>query len=155
MSVFFSKNGSTLSLNKRGEDEYRLALQKPSAQSASLDLTKEEALAVYEGLKKALFAKPTPVDGKFAQGVLKALTAYAAERNTTIETVDKEVSASRVFDKSLGKERAMTRAEWLADKLGVEDLEKVVAGKMSVSEALANNEEVEIVEEEAAPPPAA
>lgn len=120
MSVFFSKNGSTLSLNKRGEDDYRLALQKPSAQGASLDLTFAEAKEMYEALGQALFAKPKKVDSVRAQAVVESLRAIAAERNTTMETIDKEIASKRVFDKELGKERAMTREEWLAERAAEE-----------------------------------
>lgn len=148
--TFFEKDGTTYSLNRLGDDQYRFAMQTSRATGASQLLTKDETEEMIRGLYNAFKAPPEKKDSSRAQAISDALRAYAAERQQSIEVVDKEIASSQVL--VAGKKRAMTREEWLKDKLGEEDLEEVIAGKMTVSEALANNEEepdeLEEVEEE-------
>src|SRR5688572_33368993 len=126
MSVLFEKKGTTISLTKIGSDRFRLSIQKPSAQSASEELSRAEVETVCRGLfeKSTREEKPDPAAEKRVEALVQALRAYAEEQHTTIESIDREIASTAILDKTTGKKRAPTRSEWLAEKIGKEDLEE-------------------------------
>lgn len=143
MALLFQKKGTTIELNKLGDDCFRLSMQKSTSQGASEELTKAELEQLLDAGIRALVATPEPDRSQRTQAVTKTLRAYAEETDSTLEKLDKEIASTQVYDKAVGKKRAMTREEWLSELLGAEDLEEVLAGKMSLSEALADVEELE------------
>jgi hypothetical protein len=131
MGIFFSKGGTNYSLTRLGPDKHRFAMQNDRSQGASQELTENETAEMINKLVLAYEAEPDTVDTSRADALLAALRDYAELSGKNIESIDKECSSVKP---------ALTREEWLAAQLGPEDLEEVIAGKLSVAEALANNE---------------
>jgi len=133
--IFFRKDDTRYSLRQVGEDRYKISVQNDRAQGVTQELSEAELKEFIENLIDAC-NPPAEANTSRADALLAALRDYVESQGKTIESVDKECSSVKP---------PLSREEWLAAQLGPEDLEEVLAGKMSVAEALAD---VEIEEEE-------
>ncbi len=133
MTVILERKGTTFAVNRTGENEYRFSVNQPSARGVTHTLTRGCLEELIRGLISIFEGKSEESDEERPELILNVLKKYAADTKTTLEKVDRQISDTQIVVG--GKKRAMTREEWLAEKLGP-TLEEVLAGKLSLAEAI-------------------
>lgn len=131
--VFYGKAGSTYSLNKLGTDKFRFTASRGASATFSQELSQKEAHDLIEGLIRAFSSEPTKPDTSRLDALNKAIKEYCASRQKNVEDIDKEISYRGL----------KTREAWLKDLLGADYAEEVLAGKLSIGEALSTDEDEE------------